>query len=63
MELWKAGLAREWGPVITAIVTLSAALSSVLSSRSASPIVQAILDVISVAAFNIGSAKNADDDR
>lgn len=63
MELWNAWLAGEWGPVITAAIALAAALSTVLSSRSSSPVVQGLLDIVSVVGLNVGSAKNADDDR
>ena len=63
MELWNAWMASEWGPAITALITLASALSAVLSSRSGSPLIQGILDVISVISLNVGAAKNADDDR
>lgn len=63
MELWNAWLAGEWGPVITAAIALAAALSTVLSSRSSSPVVQGLLDIVSVVGLNVGAAKNADDDR
>ena len=63
MELWNAWLATEWGPAITALVTLASAVSAVLSSKSTSPMIQAVLDIISVVALNVGRAKNADDDR
>ena len=63
MELWQTWISSEWGPAITAAIALASALSAILSSRSGSPILQAILDVISVISLNIGAAKNADDDR
>ena len=63
MELWHAWLAGEWGPAITAAISLASALSAVLASRSKSPIVQAALDVLGLIALNFGAAKNADDNR
>ena len=63
MELWQTWISSAWGPAITAAIALASALSAILSSRSGSPILQAILDVISVISLNIGAAKNADDDR
>tara|TARA_R110000751_G_scaffold17042_4_gene53120 strand:+ start:7939 stop:8133 length:195 start_codon:yes stop_codon:yes gene_type:complete len=63
MALWNAWLAGEWGPVITAAITLAAALSTIISSRSSSPVVQGLLDIVSVVGLNVGAAKNADDDR
>ena len=63
MELWNAWILSDWGPAITAAIALASALSAVLSSRSSSPILQGILDIVSVIALNIGSAKNADDNR
>lgn len=63
MELWNSWLMGEWGPAITAVITLASALSAVLSSRSSSPLIQAVLDIISVVGLNFGAAKNADDNR
>ena len=63
MEIWNAWLASDWGPAITAVIALASALSAVLSSRSNSPMIQALLDIVSVAALAVGKAKNADDDR
>jgi len=63
MELWESWLTGEWGPAITAAIALASALSAVLSSKSSSPLIQAALDILSVVAINVGSAKNKDDDR
>ena len=63
MELWNTWLAGEWGPAITAAIALAAALSTIISSRSTSPALQAVLDILSVIGLNVGAAKNADDDR
>jgi len=63
MDLWNTWLLGEWGPAITALIALASALSAVLSSRSSSPIIQGILDIVSVVGLNFGAAKNADDNR
>ena len=63
MEIWNAWLSGEWGPAITAVISLASALSVVFSSRSSSPVIQGILDFMSVVAMNVGAAKNQDDDR
>lgn len=63
MELWNSWIASEWGPAITAAISLASALCMVLKSRSSSPIVQSILDIVSVVALNRGRARMADDDR
>ena len=63
MELWNSWINSEWGPAITAAIALASALSTVLSSKSKSPLVQAILDGIALVSLNFGAAKNKDDDR
>tara|TARA_Y100000590_G_scaffold206427_1_gene233921 strand:- start:275 stop:466 length:192 start_codon:yes stop_codon:yes gene_type:complete len=63
MELWHAYLDSEFGPLITAIISLCSAACALLSSRSKSPILQGILDLVSVGALAIGKAKMKDDDR
>jgi hypothetical protein len=63
MELWNSWLNSDWGPAITAAIALASALSAVLSSRSKSPLIQALLDAVAVISLNIGSAVNKDDDR
>tara|TARA_B100000749_G_scaffold163541_1_gene125743 strand:- start:652 stop:846 length:195 start_codon:yes stop_codon:yes gene_type:complete len=62
-ELWNAYIGSEWLPALTAAVTLASALCAVLASRSKSPLIQVILDGLSVLAINLNRSKMADDDR
>ena len=63
MEFWNAWLQSEWGPAITAAIALASALSAVLSSKSKSPLIQGLLDGLSLLSLNIYRAVNKDDDR
>jgi len=63
MELWNTWLAGEFGPAITAAIALASALCMVLKSRSSSPLLQSVLDIVSLVALNRGRAAMKDDDR
>ena len=46
--------------ILTALVTLAAALAAVTPSQTDDKVLNAILDVINALAINVGKAKNAD---
>jgi hypothetical protein len=49
--------------VVTAVVTLAAAIAAITPSNSDNKVIQKILDVVNLLGINIGAAKNADDRR
>ena len=46
--------------ILTALITLAAAIAAITPSKTDDKILNAILDVINALAINVGKAKNAD---
>jgi len=60
MEVWESYLNGEWGPVITAAITVASALTMILKSKSSNSIVQMVLDALNILSLNILKNRNAD---
>jgi hypothetical protein len=54
-------LGNKWVSIITAIVTVAAAITAVTPSKVDNSWLQKIVDLLNLAGLNLGKAKNADD--
>jgi hypothetical protein len=54
-------LGNKWVSIITAIVTVAAAITAVTPSKVDNSWLQKVVDLLNLAGLNLGKAKNKDD--